>query len=460
MNREEKNIIYTAGDIQKYLSGQMTAAEMHAIEKAALDDPFLAEAIEGYSSVEDKDWNKELAELKKNFDKKENAPVVPITKTSFAKWWKAAAAVVLIGTSVTVAYLFSGNNSVNKQDIAQVAVADSAASIAVDSALAINEKKDSVSIATFANTNAASANGTISIPQTSTEQKLIAEVKPGKLTEDNAFVYTPTPQPASVTKNDAAKDMAVADEEIKQNAEEAPVKGLQSINNTNSPSNAVNEAALDKNAAAQNQARKEISNNNFNAQVVTEDNKPVAFAQVNVSKSKKAVYTDANGKFKVSAPDTTLDVVVTSSGYATKKLKLQNSNPQNTIVLQPNENQLTETVVVGKKREKKKEVKDTLSTGADDEDEEEDAEPEIGWSEYNNYLNNNLVIPGEAREKNIHGVVEVFVNLSKNGSIKEVKVGKPLCTGCDAEAIRLIKEGPKWDVKSNKPTKVKVKVTF
>ena len=34
-------------DIEKYLKGEMTAAEMHALEKAALDDPFLAEALEG-----------------------------------------------------------------------------------------------------------------------------------------------------------------------------------------------------------------------------------------------------------------------------------------------------------------------------------------------------------------------------------------------------------------------------
>ena len=39
---------YSAEDIQKYLQGKLNAAEMHALEKMALDDPFLAEAIEGY----------------------------------------------------------------------------------------------------------------------------------------------------------------------------------------------------------------------------------------------------------------------------------------------------------------------------------------------------------------------------------------------------------------------------
>ncbi len=39
---------YTAKDIERYHRGEMTAAEMHGLEKAALDDPFLADALEGY----------------------------------------------------------------------------------------------------------------------------------------------------------------------------------------------------------------------------------------------------------------------------------------------------------------------------------------------------------------------------------------------------------------------------
>ena len=34
-------------DIEKYLQGELTSAEMHALEKEALSDPFLAEALDG-----------------------------------------------------------------------------------------------------------------------------------------------------------------------------------------------------------------------------------------------------------------------------------------------------------------------------------------------------------------------------------------------------------------------------
>ena len=40
---------YTAKDIERYHSGELSPVEMHAMEKAALDDPFLSDALEGYA---------------------------------------------------------------------------------------------------------------------------------------------------------------------------------------------------------------------------------------------------------------------------------------------------------------------------------------------------------------------------------------------------------------------------
>lgn len=45
---KEKNKTYTAAEIASYHAGTMPAGEMYALEKAALEDPFLADALEGY----------------------------------------------------------------------------------------------------------------------------------------------------------------------------------------------------------------------------------------------------------------------------------------------------------------------------------------------------------------------------------------------------------------------------
>src|SRR5580698_1120684 len=48
MSANRPNIpTWSTTDIQKYLNGEMSAREMHDLEKTALDDPFLADAIEG-----------------------------------------------------------------------------------------------------------------------------------------------------------------------------------------------------------------------------------------------------------------------------------------------------------------------------------------------------------------------------------------------------------------------------
>ena len=72
-----KNNGFTAGDIERYHSGKMSPQERHALEKAALDDPFLADALEGYSftptPVED------LVKIQSKLDEKLNRrKVVPI----------------------------------------------------------------------------------------------------------------------------------------------------------------------------------------------------------------------------------------------------------------------------------------------------------------------------------------------------------------------------------------------
>lgn len=50
-------------DIARYLNGQMSPAEMHALEKRALDDPFLADALAGASSVSSDEFSADVMAL-------------------------------------------------------------------------------------------------------------------------------------------------------------------------------------------------------------------------------------------------------------------------------------------------------------------------------------------------------------------------------------------------------------
>ena len=50
-------------DIERYLRGEMSAAEMHALEKEALSDPFLADALEGAQNTGTENFLFDLADL-------------------------------------------------------------------------------------------------------------------------------------------------------------------------------------------------------------------------------------------------------------------------------------------------------------------------------------------------------------------------------------------------------------
>ena len=81
----------------------------------------------------------------------------------------------------------------------------------------------------------------------------------------------------------------------------------------------------------------------------------------------------------------------------------------------------------------------------------EEPEPVDGWSNYDMYLVNNLKVPESLRSKQSGaGEVELSFEVDKNGGPVNITVKKSLCESCDKEAIRLIKEGPKWKRKARK----------
>jgi hypothetical protein len=55
--------------------------------------------------------------------------------------------------------------------------------------------------------------------------------------------------------------------------------------------------------------------------------------------------------------------------------------------------------------------------------------------------------------------VQISFEVNKLGEPVNIKVEKSLCKECDEEAIRLIKQGPKWKTKKKKK-RVTVNVPF
>jgi protein TonB len=72
------------------------------------------------------------------------------------------------------------------------------------------------------------------------------------------------------------------------------------------------------------------------------------------------------------------------------------------------------------------------------------------------YLSNNIDYPQLARESGIQGTVYVTFVVEKDGSITDVRVLRGIGGGCDKEAIRVVKEMPRWEagMQRGKPVRV------
>src|SRR5450755_363482 len=116
MSGNKKNTShYSSSDIRKYLRGELSAPEMNALEKAALDDPFLADALEGTGSAHsvggDASFQDGLSDLNKRLDerigRKNKRAVVPLRHST----WMAAASVILLTGLGMAVYYFSSSKS-------------------------------------------------------------------------------------------------------------------------------------------------------------------------------------------------------------------------------------------------------------------------------------------------------------------------------------------------------------
>ena len=112
---------YSAADIEKYQLGLLSDAERHAMEKAALEDPFLADAMEGYADAGPA-LQADLDDLKKRLAQRteEKTKVIPLGSAggSSFRWMRAAVLIGVLAGAGTLAYLFMFRGK--QEEIAQV----------------------------------------------------------------------------------------------------------------------------------------------------------------------------------------------------------------------------------------------------------------------------------------------------------------------------------------------------
>jgi hypothetical protein len=82
--------------------------------------------------------------------------------------------------------------------------------------------------------------------------------------------------------------------------------------------------------------------------------------------------------------------------------------------------------------------------------------PAVGYKEYESYLRREMIRPVEDDCEGVKGKVVLTFSINGNGRPYDISVTKSLCSSADAEAIRLLREGPGW-ISGDKNAQVEVR---
>ncbi|MEQ9401958.1 MAG: energy transducer TonB [Cyclobacteriaceae bacterium] len=88
---------------------------------------------------------------------------------------------------------------------------------------------------------------------------------------------------------------------------------------------------------------------------------------------------------------------------------------------------------------------------------EKEPEPVGGVKAFNEYLTKSLKYPKMASRMGISGRVFAEFVVEKDGSLTDIKIVKGIGAGCDEEAMRVLKEAPKWSPGKQRGIPVRVK---
>jgi hypothetical protein len=384
---DKKTKTYTAIDFARYHDGNMEAKEMHSLEKAALEDPFLADALEGYihtsSATEDVQHLRSLL-AEKTTQKK----VYSIASVSQNVWWRIAAIFILIG----IAGYFIFN-------------------------MGMDEGRTSAK------------NETVHLKQ--------------RVEQLPAF---DSPATAMVMENEKRNMLAPATSGIESapvNPEQSQIKVFPEKKETNlkRPDN------FDKNSPASRQQSFSLQRKLEDTTLITGDyarvatnDLPSSREEIRVTSKLKTGDSNNIARSALLSTDTPMMALQSTADQA-RSMNKKNAELSELNVLEEaqkrNANQKTGVNLHGKVAG----VEITFQSNL---------QPIEGAENYKIYISKNKQELLDSNNNALHGSVQLEFSINKQGQPIQINVIKSQCLPCENQAINLLKNGPLWKGDLNK----------
>ena len=418
--------------LEDYLDGKLDAKGMHFVERQALDDPFVAEALEGLRQSPKRKQTLSILQ-KQLYDRVSEKPIK-------RKMWGITTQRLSIAATATVAFIavsilfFMRETSRKNAEIASrkskgiIVNLDSSNAIASTKPKAVDTsvKADEISKSAFID-------------------KAITDAKTGDLAKNTKTA--PVIKNAEVAE---AKSARIAQYSTFNKAKTASVAMQRMEVST------MNEVVVS--AAPTGSGNSLI----YSGNVVSQSGQPVQGAVVKLENSKAVTATNADGFFvlPVDSVDKNKEILIKAQGFDDKAIA---TNPDAIRMALTGDKSLNEIALItgsnGRKKETIAPQKIVLKAVENlDKTKGEITQPvPVSTINYDQYLesNNKLYNPkGPAQ------YVVLRFKVKKNGRPTSISVIKSLNKKADTEAKRLIVSGPDWVLPKNGNDLVELSVKF
>lgn len=372
-----------------YIRGARKGKEAHRLEKEAMRDPFLADALEGYSRVGN-GADEQIEELRRRIRAR------AVRKRNHAVVWSIAAS-LLIGVCIGSYFLFQEKPLSDEARMAmEQAVHPKPLSVYEE------EKKDELAEAVIKDSAGPS-------------KKLISENKKKKMLAPSSEV----PQVMTQELMEEALEATIDDE---PSAMDKKMVMRASV---------ANDSSFNTKVAVVGKVR---------GKVTDPSGEPLVGATVRVKGTNQGTISDENGDFTLKT-DGNRELSVDYIGYESVILPADTTKDL-LIAMNVDDATLDEVVVVGYGSQPKSSVTGAIMSlkmsGT--------PQPSIGRKAFRRYLKENLVHPSDKECARAKGKVILTFRVDKDGRPESISVKKGLCASADKEAIRLIEEEPDWTI--------------
>ena len=382
-----------------YIRGARKGKEAHRLEKEAMRDPFLADALEGYSRVGN-GADEQIEELRRRIRAR------AVRKRNHAVVWSIAAS-LLIGVCIGSYFLFQEKPLSDEARMAmEQAVHPKPLSVYEE------EKKDELAEAVIKDSAGPS-------------KKLISENKKKKMLAPSSEV----PQVMTQELMEEALEATIDDE---PSAMDKKMVMRASV---------ANDSSFNTKVAVVGKVR---------GKVTDPSGEPLVGATVRVKGTNQGTISDENGDFTLKT-DGNRELSVDYIGYESVVLPADTTKDL-LIAMNVDDATLDEVVVVGYGSQPKSSVTGAIMSlkmsGT--------PQPSIGRKAFRRYLKEDLVHPSDKECARAKGKVILTFRVEKDGRPESISVKKGLCASADKEAIRLIEEGPDWTI-GDEPVEVSIR---